>query len=98
MAWSWKLARIAGIDVYVHATFLMVVAWIAVLHWNESHSVAAVVDGVGFLLALFGCVVLHEFGHALTARRYGIRTRDITLLPIGGVARLDACRTSRSRS
>ncbi len=89
MAWSWKLARIAGIDVYVHATFLMVVAWIAVLHWNESHSLAAVIDGVAFLLALFTCVVLHEFGHALTARRYGIRTRDITLLPIGGVARLE---------
>jgi Zn-dependent protease/predicted transcriptional regulator len=89
MTWSWKFARIAGIDVYVHATFVMVVAWIAVLYWNESHSVAAVLDGVGFLLALFGCVVLHEFGHALTARRYGIRTRDITLLPIGGVARLE---------
>ena len=68
MAWSWKLARIAGIDVYVHATFFMVVAWIALIHWNESHSLAAVVEGVGFILALFACVVLHEFGHALTAR------------------------------
>jgi Zn-dependent protease len=89
MPWSWKLARIAGIDVYVHATFFMVIAWIAVVHWNESQSLAAVVDGVGFILALFGCVVLHEFGHALTAARYGIRTRDITLLPIGGLARLE---------
>lgn len=89
MTWSWKLARIAGIDVYVHATFVMVVAWIALLHWNESQSLRAVIEGVGFILALFGCVVLHEFGHALTARRYGIQTRDITLLPIGGVARLE---------
>ena len=89
MAWSWRLARIAGIDVYVHATFLMVVAWVGLVHWNESHTLAAVLAGVGFILALFGCVVLHEFGHALTARRYGIRTRDITLLPIGGVARLE---------
>src|SRR5919106_508055 len=89
MAWSWKLARVAGIDVYVHATFVMVMAWIALLYWNQSHSVAAVVDGVGFILTLFGCVVLHEFGHALTAARYGIRTRDITLFPIGGVARLE---------
>ena len=89
MTWSWKLARVAGIDVYVHATFFMVVAWIALLYWNESRSIGAVIDGVGFILALFGCVVLHEFGHALTARRYGIRTRDITLLPIGGVARLE---------
>lgn len=89
MTWSWKLTRIAGIDVYVHATFVIVVAWIGLLHWNQSHSLAAVVEGVGFILALFACIVLHEYGHALTARRYGIRTRDITLLPIGGVARLE---------
>jgi Zn-dependent protease len=89
MPWSWKLARVAGIDVYVHVTFFMVIAWIALIHWNESQSVGAVIDGVGFILALFGCVVLHEFGHALTAARYGIRTRDITLLPIGGLARLE---------
>jgi Zn-dependent protease len=89
MPWSWKLARIAGIDVYVHATFFMLVAWIALIHWNESQSLAAVIEGVGFILALFACVVAHEFGHALTAARYGIRTRDITLLPIGGLARLE---------
>ncbi len=87
--WSWKLVRIAGIDVYVHATFFMVIAWIALIHWNESQNLAAVIEGVGFILALFACVVLHEFGHALTAARYGIRTRDITLLPIGGLARLE---------
>lgn len=89
MPWSWKLARIAGIDVYLHATFFMVIAWITLIYWNQSHSVAAVAEGVGFILALFGCVVLHEFGHALTAARYGIRTRDITLFPIGGLARLE---------
>ena len=65
MTWSWKLTRIAGIDVYVHATFVIVVAWIGLLHWNQSHSLAAVVEGVGFILALFACIVLHEFGHAL---------------------------------
>jgi Zn-dependent protease len=89
MPWSWKLVRIAGIDVYVHATFFMVIAWIALIHWNASQNLAAVIEGVGFILALFACVVLHEFGHALTAARYGIRTRDITLLPIGGLARLE---------
>jgi Zn-dependent protease len=89
MTWSWKLARVAGIDVYVHVTFIIVIAWIGLLYWNESHSLAAVADGVGYILALFACVVFHEFGHALTAARYGIRTRDITLLPIGGLARLE---------
>lgn len=89
MGWSWKLVRVAGIDVYVHATFLLLIAWVAARHWVDEQSVAAVVAGVAFILALFACIVLHEFGHALTARRYGIATRDITLLPIGGVARLD---------
>ena len=89
MSWSWKLARIAGIDIYLHVTFLMLIAWIAVVYWNESQNVSAVIDGVGFILALFACIVLHEYGHALTARRYGIQTRDITLLPIGGLARLE---------
>ena len=57
MPWSWKLVRISGIDVYIHATFLMVIAWIALIHWNESQSMAAVIEGVGFILALFACVV-----------------------------------------
>lgn len=89
MSWSFRLARIAGIDVHVHVTFLMIVAWIALLHWNQSQSLAAVAEGVAYILALFACVVAHEYGHALTARRYGIRTLDITLLPIGGLARLE---------
>jgi Zn-dependent protease/CBS domain-containing protein len=89
MPWSWKLARIAGIDVYVHATFFMLLAWIGAIYWMQDQSLAAVVAGVGFILALFACVVAHEYGHALTAARYGIKTRDITLLPIGGLARLE---------
>jgi Zn-dependent protease len=89
MTWSWKVARIAGVDVYVHATFLVLLGWIAIRHWVEGRTLAAVAAGVGFILLLFGCVILHEFGHALAARRYGIQTRDITLLPIGGLARLE---------
>jgi len=89
MRWSWKLGEIAGISIFVHATFLMLVGWVALSHWAIEHSVAAAVGGSLFVLALFGCVVLHELGHALTARRYGVRTRDITLYPIGGIARLD---------
>ena len=89
MKWSTKIGTFAGISVYVHTTFLMLIAWVAFVHWQTGHSVSAAVQGVAFVLALFGCVVLHEFGHALTARQFGIRTRDITLLPIGGLARLE---------
>lgn len=78
---SWKVGRVAGIDLYLHPTFFLLLA------------VAYLLDGglmaVAFTAAIFGCVLLHEYGHALTARRYGIATRDITLYPIGGVARLE---------
>ena len=89
MKWSWKLGEVAGIGLYVHATFFILVLWIALLAWSASQSVLAVAVSVAFIFALFGCIVLHELGHALTARRYNIRTRDITLLPIGGMARLE---------
>jgi Zn-dependent protease/predicted transcriptional regulator len=89
MSWSWRIGRIAGIDVYVHFTFLILVAWVALSHYSAHRDPMEAILGVVFILALFGIVVLHELGHALAARRYGIRTRDITLLPIGGVARLE---------
>jgi Zn-dependent protease/predicted transcriptional regulator len=89
MKWSWKLGRFAGIDVYMHVTFLLLVAFIAWSAYAQTGTVAGAVQGVAFILALFGSVILHEFGHALTARRYHVATRDITLYPIGGVARLE---------
>lgn len=89
MRWSWKIGRFAGIDVYLHTTFLLLIGWVALTYWLQTRSVSGTLEGVGFLLALFGSVVLHEYGHALTARRFGIKTRDITLLPIGGLARLE---------
>jgi Zn-dependent protease/CBS domain-containing protein len=73
----------------MHATFLLIILWVGFSYWVQLHSWAAVFGGVVFILALFVCVVLHEYGHALTARRFGVRTRDITLYPIGGVARLE---------
>ena len=88
MSWSWKLGRVAGIPIYVHWTFVILLAWIMLGYWVESHDVLKALEGGGFILTLFGCVVLHELGHALTVRRFGVTTSDITLLPIGGVARL----------
>jgi Zn-dependent protease/predicted transcriptional regulator len=89
MKWHWRIGRFAGIDVFMHATFLLILAWVAYNYWIQYRDWGEVLIGLLFVLALFGCVVLHEYGHALTARRYGIRTRDITLYPIGGVARLE---------
>ncbi len=89
MKWQWKLGKFAGIDVYVHATFLLLIGWVGYSHWLEHRNWGEVLNGILFILALFVCVILHEYGHALTARKYGIKTRDITLYPIGGVARLE---------
>ena len=89
MNWSWRIGRIAGIDVYIHFTFVLLLAWVALEYYFAYGNAAQAVGGLVFVLALFGIIVLHELGHALTARRFGIQTRDITLLPIGGVARLE---------
>ncbi len=89
MRWSWKIADVAGIPVRIHVTFVLLIAWVFWMGLSGGGGVARAAQGVGFILAAFACVVLHEFGHALTGRRYGVVTRDITLLPIGGVARLD---------
>jgi Zn-dependent protease len=84
MRLSWKIGRVAGIDLYIHATFLLVFLFIPDMFGG---GVAAVWSTL-LVLALFGCVLLHELGHALMARQFGIVTEDITLYPIGGVARL----------
>src|SRR3954452_19135499 len=77
---SWKLGRVAGIDVFLHPTFLLLLAFVGM----RSGGIGSIV----LVSAVFGCVLLHELGHALMARRFGIETEDITLYPIGGVARL----------
>ena len=65
MRWAWKIGKLAGIDVYMHATFLLLVGFIFVATWVESHNVARTLFGVLFVLVIFGCIVLHELGHAL---------------------------------
>lgn len=89
MKWSFRIGRILGIPIYMHATFVLLLIWIGLAHWFQERSLPKTLAGIGFILAIFLCVVLHEFGHALAARRFGIRTRDVTLLPIGGLARLE---------
>lgn len=88
MRWTFHIARIAGVDVKVHATFLLLLAFYGFAFYGQG-GLPAAIQGVVFISLVFCCVLLHEFGHALAARRYGINTPDITLLPIGGLARLD---------
>lgn len=88
MAWSFTIARFQGTEVRIHLTFFLLLLWFWISYYHQGGTAAAI-EGTLFIIALFACVVAHEFGHALTARTFGIRTPDITLLPIGGVARLE---------
>lgn len=86
---SWTIGEISGIKLRVHWTFLLLPVYIYYATRMAGSGVGAAVMSVVFVLAIFGCVLLHELGHALAARQFGIPTRDITLLPIGGVAALE---------
>src|SRR5690348_14312380 len=87
-SWSLRLGKFFGIEVYIHWTFWILIAWVLLMHIG-SGGIRQGVWGLAFILSLFLCVVIHEFGHALTARRFGIVTHDITLYPIGGIASLE---------
>ncbi len=89
MKWSFRIATVAGIPIYLHATFVALIVFLFVQDWLRGEDLAAALAGIFFILSIFGTVVLHEFGHALMARHYGVQTKDITLLPIGGLARLE---------
>ena len=88
MHWSFPIAKVAGSEIRVHVTFFLLLAWIGIVQFQQGGQPAAI-EGVAFVIAIFACVVLHELGHAIAARRYGIKTPRITLLPIGGVAELE---------
>ena len=88
MQWSFPIARIAGSEIRVHVTFFLLLAWIGIVQFRQGGQTAAL-EGIAFVISIFACVVLHELGHAVAARRYGIKTPRITLLPIGGVAEME---------
>ncbi|MFN7020163.1 MAG: site-2 protease family protein [Phycisphaerales bacterium] len=86
---SLTIVTISGVPVRVHWTFLILLAWVFGTGFVQGGTVADGLRMVGLIGAVFACVVAHEFGHILAARSFGIRTRDVTLLPIGGVASLE---------
>jgi Zn-dependent protease/CBS domain-containing protein len=88
LSWTISIGRVSGTVVKVHWTFLLFLAWIAIAFYFQGGAAAAA-GGVMFLLLLFVCVLLHEFGHILTARYFGVRTPDVILLPIGGMSRME---------
>ena len=89
MKGSWKIGHIAGIKIEVHWTFSLLLLWVVFLEIQRGGTLASGLMNIMLILFLFACVVLHELGHALTAKRMNINTKQITLLPIGGVASLE---------
>ncbi|HEY5216276.1 MAG TPA: site-2 protease family protein, partial [Pseudolabrys sp.] len=88
MSWSLNIGKVAGTVVRVHLTFLLFLAWIFAASY-ASGGAATAWDSLLFMVSLFLCVLLHEFGHIFTARAFGVPTPYVTLLPIGGVAQLE---------
>ncbi len=84
--WSVRVGSLLGIPIRIHFTFLLLLLWFGTVSSGQGDGF---LGGVVFMLLLFGCVVLHELGHAVMAKRFGVETREIVLYPIGGVARLD---------
>ena len=88
MGWSLTIGRIAGTDIRLHFTFLLFLAWIGIADYLQG-GIAAALDSVAFILLVFLCVTLHEFGHIAMARRFGVRTPQVILSPIGGIASME---------
>src|SRR3954452_20451315 len=90
MGGSFKIGGFSGIDVRVHWTFFLLLAFFAFVGYQTSGSVAGALTPIAVIVALFVCVLLHEFGHSLVAQRLGLEIKSITLLPIGGVSNLES--------
>jgi Zn-dependent protease/CBS domain-containing protein len=90
MKYSLYLGKIAGIRISVHWTFLILILWIIFSNMRSGLGFNEIVWSIVFVLAIFLCVILHELGHSLTAQRFNIKTREISILPIGGVAQLES--------
>lgn len=89
MKGSFKLAKIAGIGIFIHWTFSLLILFIIFINYKAQHNITQIIWSVVFILAVFVTIILHELGHALAAKKFNIATKDITLLPIGGIARLE---------
>jgi len=96
MSWSLTIGRFGATTVRVHLTFFLLLAWIGVSAW-EKGGLPAARDSVLFIALIFACVVLHEFGHIIMARRFGIETPDVILLS-GEWRACRACRRSLRRN
>src|SRR5919206_3660334 len=90
MGSAFKIGRVAGIDVRVHWTFFLLLAFFAFIGYQGSRGLIGAITAIAVIVALFLCVLLHEFGHSLMAQRLGIEIHSITLLPIGGVSNLES--------
>jgi Zn-dependent protease/predicted transcriptional regulator len=89
MKWSLYIGKAFGIKIFIHWTFLILVFWIIQMQILQKHGLKEILWNIAFVFAVFACIVLHELGHALTAKRFNATTRDIILLPIGGLARIE---------
>lgn len=87
--WSLYIGKISGIKIFIHWTFLFLISWILISNFQQGKNLASVLYTLSFVLAVFVCVILHELGHALTAKYFKYHIKDITLLPISGMARMD---------
>jgi Zn-dependent protease len=85
-----NLGSVSNIKINLHWTFFFLIAWIVFSELNRGGTINSILFNLALVLAVFVCVVLHELGHALTAKRFGIETKKITLLPIGGIASLQS--------